>query len=721
MRWSAATAIAVLLAGCATGGGGGRDGGASSMDSGSDAGRVESDGGREDAFVPRDGGPGVTCTPETAAADCGALPCVDGYCCDQACEGGCRACNLPGREGSCTPYAAGTDPEAECADEPPSSCGTTGSCDGAGACALHGSSVTCDDGEACTTGDACDGAGTCRGAAPAECAPVAGNECCVGTCGAEGCRTDPSSCADVCGGASLTVGRSCLGCGAARAAGSCLGGAVHVCDATSHSLCQSVTCGGMTYVCTNSGGSWAWRTALACDDGDACTFGDACGAGACAGTSVSCASTPCITRSCNGTATCTEMAHPGTSCDDGDPCTYGESCNASGACVTGSSVTCTSTPCLTRSCNGTASCTETPRTGLSCDDGNACTHGETCAASGACAGGSSVTCPADTACLTYACNGTSTCAATPRTGSSCDDGDPATSDDRCQSDGSCRGTTCSSALTTVFSDDFTSPSSSTWTNGSDVVINTSNWRAYTSSQHGARISGGLFEITNRRGSSSPGHGQGYAYVRAGGTGSHYAAGYDPTLRNNAGQEIVWSFNMRRDNADSTDGGFSCSSSSSQNYITIGLAYVLAASTASGLDASASTCSPTGTSHGYAVVMGGSSRRVRLVRFANGLRNGTLTNIVESGSFTASSYFSVRVTYSAATDQWRLEVRSDGSSSFANPAAGTYSFSSTGTDATYVTEPLAFSGPYFQTGCTGLCSSTYTARFDNVSVGLRCAP
>ncbi|MCZ7686488.1 MAG: hypothetical protein M5U28_50135 [Sandaracinaceae bacterium] len=163
----------------------------------------------------------------------------------------------------------------------------------------------------------------------------------MGTCGAEGCRTDPSSCADVCGGASLTVGRSCLGCGAARAAGSCLGGAVHVCDATSHSLCQSVTCGGMTYVCTNTGGSWAWRTALACDDGDACTFGDACGAGACTGTSVSCASTPCITRSCNGTATCTEMAHPGTSCDDGDPCTYGESCNASGACVTGSSVTCT--------------------------------------------------------------------------------------------------------------------------------------------------------------------------------------------------------------------------------------------------------------------------------------------------------------------------------------------------------------------------------------------
>lgn len=59
--------------------------------------------------------------------------------------------------------------------------------------------------------------------------------------------------------------------------------------------------------------------------------------------------------------------------------------------------------------------------------------------------------------------------------------------------------------------------------------------------------------------------------------------------------------------------------------------------------------------------------------------------------------------------------------FADPAAGTYGFTGTGTDATYVTVPLDYSGPYFQTGCSGFCESTYTTRFDNVRVGVRCAP
>ncbi|MDY0004166.1 MAG: hypothetical protein RBU30_22900, partial [Polyangia bacterium] len=67
------------------------------------------------------------------------------------------------------------------------------------------------------------------------------------------------------------------------------------------------------------------------------------------------------------------------------------------------------------------------------------------------------------------------------------------------------------------------------------------------------------------------------------------------------------------------------------------------------------------------------------------------------------------------------ARSDGSSNFSDPASGTYSFNGTGTDSTYVSDSLEYAGPYFQTGCTGLCSSTYLARFDNVNVGLRCAP
>jgi hypothetical protein len=244
---------------------------------------------------------------------------------------------------------------------------------------------------------------------------------------------------------------------------------------------------------------------------------------------------------------------------------------------------------------------------------------------------------------------------------------------------------------------------------------------YTTANHGLRINGGTLQITNAR-SSYPDHGQGYAYVRTGGSGSHYDnTKFNPILKSNAESSVVWTLNMRRDNPESTNGGFKCTSTSSQNNITIGLAYVLATDAAAGLNSSASTCSSSTTGHGYAVILGGSNQ-IRLVRFNGGLRNGTLTDLITATGYTVSNYFSVRVTYNAKTDQWQLEVRNDGTSAFSVPTGGAaYGFSGTATDATYVSEALNFSGPYFQTGCTGLCSSTMTAWFDNVNVGVKCAP
>lgn len=733
-RYVPGLALIVAL-GCARGGDGTEDAGggldaASGMDAevadaGADAG-LDAAATGDDGGPPRPDGGGVgpiACTPATAPMVCGARPCVDGFCCDQACDGPCRSCALAGSEGACTLAPTGADPDAECADEAPGTCGTTGACDGAGACAYHGASTTCDDAQACTTGDACDGSGTCRGDAPADCNPAAGNECCLGSCDASGgCRTDAGSCADVCGGSSLSVGRACEGCGPARAAGACRGGAVHVCDAASHSPCQQVTCGGVSYFCTSVGGAWAWRVSAVCDDADPCTHSDVCAAGTCGGTRVTCTSTDCLTRACNGTAACTETPRTGMTCDDGDACSHGDRCTAAGACTPAGTVTCTATACLDRACNGTSACTDTPRTGLACDDGMACTSGETCGAGGACGGGASVICPADTTCRTYACDGTSTCAATPRNvGGACDDGDPGTPVDRCLADGTCGGLTCSPTLVSVFSDDFASPSSASWTSGSDAAVGASRWRAFANAQHGVRIDGGRLDVTNQRAGSGPNHGQGYAYVRTGGAGSAYDNTiFSSTLGSNAGHDVVWTFNMRRDDPEGTDGGFSCSSSSSQNGRTVGLAYVLASSSAAGLDASTSTCSPSASAFGYAVIMGGDSGRVRLVRFANGLRNGTLTTIAQSSAFTRTHYLSVRVTYDADTDAWRLETRSDGSSAFADPAAGSYSSTATGSDATYVDMALDYSGPYFQTGCCCLCSSQHNARFDNVRVGVRCA-
>jgi hypothetical protein len=257
-----------------------------------------------------------------------------------------------------------------------------------------------------------------------------------------------------------------------------------------------------------------------------------------------------------------------------------------------------------------------------------------------------------------------------------------------------------------------------------VAVGATLWKAYTNAKHGVRANSGQLQITNER-TGYADHGHGFAYVKTGGTGSAYDnLLYSAALKQNTGKEVIWSFNMHRDDPydDSTNGGFKCSSPSSQNGVTVGLAYVLATSSAAGLSSDPGTCSPTGTATGYAVVLGG-SRKLRLVRFANGLRNGAITDLIASKDFSAvSDYFSVRVTYNATSDQWKLEVRDDGSSKFTDPAGGgVYGWSGTATDAAYVNTPLEYASAYFQTGCSGLCDSVFNAHFDNVNVAVRCAP
>jgi len=63
--------------------------------------------------------------PCTDANECASGFCVDGVCCDAACDGTCEACNVTGTEGTCTPHDPGTDPDDEC---------MPGVCDGASAC-----------------------------------------------------------------------------------------------------------------------------------------------------------------------------------------------------------------------------------------------------------------------------------------------------------------------------------------------------------------------------------------------------------------------------------------------------------------------------------------------------------------------------------------------------------------------------------------------------------
>lgn len=70
-----------------------------------------------DSGVTADSGPakGTACT---TADECGTGFCVDGVCCEAACDGVCEKCNLPGTEGTCAPVPDGQNPDNECATEP---------------------------------------------------------------------------------------------------------------------------------------------------------------------------------------------------------------------------------------------------------------------------------------------------------------------------------------------------------------------------------------------------------------------------------------------------------------------------------------------------------------------------------------------------------------------------------------------------------------------------
>lgn len=108
------------------------------------------------------GGP-VACTPATAATVCGdANGCFDGFCCNVACNQGCARCDLPGREGICTPLDAGTT-----CREASNLCDAAEVCDGlSAACpadrfAGAGTSCGSTDSTLCDAPDSCDGFGNC--------------------------------------------------------------------------------------------------------------------------------------------------------------------------------------------------------------------------------------------------------------------------------------------------------------------------------------------------------------------------------------------------------------------------------------------------------------------------------------------------------------------------------------------------------------------------------
>jgi hypothetical protein len=118
-------------------------------------------------------------------------------------------------------------------------------------------------------------------------------------------------CTDSCGTNLLNTSRTCSGCGANLANGTCGGGNNYTCDSGTHTLCQTIACGGTNYRCTNTG-SWAWRTSTACDDGNYCTENSTCSGSTCGGGT---AANRCGDGTCNcGETSATCPADCGTAC-----------------------------------------------------------------------------------------------------------------------------------------------------------------------------------------------------------------------------------------------------------------------------------------------------------------------------------------------------------------------------------------------------------------------
>jgi hypothetical protein len=173
--------------------------------------------------------PNPTCTVGT---QCASGFCVDGVCCDAACNGPCQSCSLAGNVGICSSVKNAQD----------DTCNGESTCSGSGTC-LKALGKTCDASSACASGNCADGV------------------CCASaTCGTcQSCSIAGS--AGVC--APVPMGQQDADCSLTRACdglGQCRGGLSVDCYAdkdcaSGHCVdrvCCNQACTGTCYGCNNS-------------------------------------------------------------------------------------------------------------------------------------------------------------------------------------------------------------------------------------------------------------------------------------------------------------------------------------------------------------------------------------------------------------------------------------------------------------------------------------
>jgi hypothetical protein len=389
-------------------------------------------------------------------AECPGQHCVDGVCCQTTCSGTCLSCNVPGKQGTCSPVPEGAR-HPLCADQGAENCSYDGTCDGRGSCRKYPSGTRCRigacDGSSITAEGACDGDGHCATGPVVTCAPfscdpssgaprcysrctsddqcVKGRQCMAGSCGTKlagavcgagsecssGFCVDGVCCDSVCAG-------PCLSCTQLGSVGMCRPAPEGLKDPRGLCPDEGATSCGRTGTCNANGGCARYPTSTVCHpascSGTVLHSASRCdGAGLCVpGGDLTCAPFACAAGACNSTCQKNEDCAPGQVCDlatrscgkkgTGQPCSTGTECQK-GFCVDG---VCCDTACQgpCRSCvlgQTPGRCSNTPANAP--DPRNACKDlGKAkCDSDGTCDGrGGCHKYPPGTVCGAGSCNAT---------------------------------------------------------------------------------------------------------------------------------------------------------------------------------------------------------------------------------------------------------------------------------------------------------------------------
>lgn len=308
--------------------------------------------------------------PCETGSSCSSGFCVDGVCCNTACDGNCQACTAArkesGSDGTCGNAKKGTDPHNSCADQGSASCDQDGTCDGQGNCAVYAKGAACGDTKCQANGSEgfeqangwCDGSGTCVTTTALD-------------CGLFACKT--SACLTVCmydddciqtaycdAGTCKARSAKAQGCTFDRECATGFCEDTVCCESACDDQCESCNLKGSEGTCAAKAGA-PEKGRLAC--GSASTA-DPCGETACDGiTRDSCKAWPG-----NGKVECASA-----SCANGVE-------KAAATCLDGKCGSPTTNKCDPYVC-GATSCLESCATDKDCVAGNKCSSGKCVSAS----------------------------------------------------------------------------------------------------------------------------------------------------------------------------------------------------------------------------------------------------------------------------------------------------------------------------------------------------